>query len=121
MVSGVVTRRPPLNSLGMPSRVSMALIWGPPPCTTTTRRPAKRMKATSWANASCRERSVIALPPYLTTTRASRNCSSHGSASARVAALAWAAAMAAESGAARMVVPVMKVPVMVVMARDQVL
>src|SRR5580693_1006570 len=33
--SGVVTRKPPLKSPTMPSRCSMALICGPPPCTTT--------------------------------------------------------------------------------------
>jgi uncharacterized membrane protein len=31
----VVTRYPPLNSLGMPRRSSSAVICGPPPCTTT--------------------------------------------------------------------------------------
>src|SRR6266545_3313926 len=40
--SAVVTRRPPLNSLSMPSRASIAPICGPPPCTTTGLRPAYR-------------------------------------------------------------------------------
>ena len=37
----------------------------------------------------------MALPPYLTTTRAPRNCSSQGSASTRVWALPWATRSAA--------------------------
>ena len=40
IVSCVVTRRPPRNSLSMPSRSSIAVICGPPPCTTTGRTPA---------------------------------------------------------------------------------
>ena len=39
IASGVVTRRPPRNSLSMPSRPSIAEICGPPPCTTTGLRP----------------------------------------------------------------------------------
>ena len=39
IASGVVTRRPPLNSDSMPSRPSMSVICGPPPCTTTGLRP----------------------------------------------------------------------------------
>ncbi len=93
MISGVVTRRPPRNSLVTPSRASIALIWGPPPCTTTGRRPASRRKTTSPANALWSSGEVIALPPYLTTTVAPRNRSSQGSASARTSALASASAV----------------------------
>jgi hypothetical protein len=49
------------------------------------RNPAYRRKAMSWAKAVLRVSSVIALPPYLTTTSAPRKRSSHGSASTRVA------------------------------------
>ena len=45
----------------------MAEIWGPPPCTTTGLKPAKRRKATSSAKAALRASSVMALPPYFTT------------------------------------------------------
>ena len=68
MASGVVTRRPPRNSDWMPSRSSIWEIWGPPPCTTTGRNPAKRRNAMSSAKARLRVSSVIALPPYFTTT-----------------------------------------------------
>ena len=50
MVSGVVTRNPAVNVLGTPSRARCAEICGPPPCTTTGRRPAYRRNTTSWAN-----------------------------------------------------------------------
>ena len=63
----------------MPSRSSCAVICGPPPCTTTGRSPAYRRNTTSSANASCSAGSVIALPPYFTTT------SGRGSAPARAA------------------------------------
>ena len=68
MASGVVTRRPPLNSDWIPSRSSIAEICGPPPCTMTGLKPAKRRNATSSAKARLRRSSVIALPPYFTTT-----------------------------------------------------
>ncbi len=97
MTSGVVTRRPPLNSLSSPTRSSIALICGPPPCTTTGRRPAYRRKATSSAKAALRSSSTMALPPYLTTTSAPRNRSSHGSASTSVEALPAATRIAAAS------------------------
>jgi len=42
--SGVVTRNPPLNSLVIPSRLSIALICGPPPWTTTGCTPQLRRK-----------------------------------------------------------------------------
>ncbi len=68
MASGVVTRRPPRNSEAMPSRSSIVEICGPPPCTTTGLKPAKRRKAMSSAKAILRASSVMALPPYFTTT-----------------------------------------------------
>lgn len=43
-----------------------------PPCTTTGRNPAKFRNSTSEAKDSCSLGSVIALPPYLTTTIAPR-------------------------------------------------
>ena len=72
MASGVVTRRPPRNSDSMPSRSSIALICGPPPCTTTGRRPTWRRNTMSCANARLRSSSIMALPPYFTTTSAPR-------------------------------------------------
>ena len=68
IAGGVVTRSPPRNSDSMPSRSSIAEICGPPPCTTTGLKPAKRRKAMSSAKARLRVSSVIALPPYFTTT-----------------------------------------------------
>ena len=46
----------------------MVEIWGPPPCTTTGLKPAKRRNAMSSANARFSFSSVMALPPYFTTT-----------------------------------------------------
>ena len=97
MASGVVTRSPPRNSLAMPSRSSIALICGPPPCTTTGRARRSRRKTMSWAKAALSASSTIALPPYLTTTVAPWNRSSQGSASASTAAFdrgrrTWSAA-----------------------------
>ena len=54
ITSGVVTRSPFRNSLVSPSRPSICAICGPPPCTTTGRRPAYRRKATSCAKARLR-------------------------------------------------------------------
>ena len=68
IASGVVTRSPPRNSDSMPSRSSIVEICGPPPCTTTGRKPANRRKAMSSAKARLRVSSVMALPPYFTTT-----------------------------------------------------
>ena len=55
----------------------------------------------SWANAALSSSSTIALPPYLTTTRAPRKRSSQGSASTSVSALDWATRSAAASIAPR--------------------
>ena len=45
----------------------MREICGPPPCTTTGLKPAKRRKAMSSAKATLSDSSVMALPPYFTT------------------------------------------------------
>ena len=86
IASGVVTRSPARNSDSMPSRSSIALICGPPPCTTTGWNPASRRKTMSSANASLSLSSVMALPPYFTTTTLSWYFCSHGRASARAEA-----------------------------------
>ena len=70
----------------MSSRLSIAEICGPPPCTTTGLKPAKRRNAMSSANAFLRASSVMALPPYFTTIVLPWYCFSHGSAAARVCA-----------------------------------
>ena len=46
----------------------MALICGPPPCTTTGWIPTFSSATMSSAKAALSVSSVIALPPYLTTT-----------------------------------------------------
>jgi hypothetical protein len=68
IASGVVTRRPPRNSDGIPSRPSMDEICGPPPCTTTGCTPQRFMNTMSCAKARFRSSSTMALPPYLITT-----------------------------------------------------
>ena len=87
MASGLVTRRPPLNSLAMPSLSSITLIWGPPPCTTTGRMPQRRRKTMSSTKARLSSSLTIALPPYFTTSVAPAYLVSQGSASMRVPAL----------------------------------
>ena len=72
MTSGVVTRKPPLNSPSRPTVFSISLICGPPPWTTTGRAPMARRKTMSAAKARFRSSSIIALPPYFTTTILSR-------------------------------------------------
>ena len=67
MTSGVVTRRPPRNSELMPSLLSIALICGPPPWTTTGRTPTWWRKRMSWAKARLRSSFTMAFPPYLMT------------------------------------------------------
>src|SRR4051812_28083482 len=98
MVSGVVTRRPPRNSPGSPSRFSIALICGPPPCTTTGWMPASRRNTMSRANACLSRSSTMALPPYLTTTTWSCHCWSHGRASDSTAAFSAAPPRRASGG-----------------------
>src|SRR4051794_20263390 len=88
IASSVVTLRPPLNSLSMPSRSSIWEICGPPPWTTTGLNPAIRRNTTSSANAFFSSSSTIALPPYFTTMILPWYFINHGRAAASVAALA---------------------------------
>ena len=67
-VSASVTRRPSRNSDTLPSRSMSSPIWGPPPCTTTTRMPTEWSSTMSAAKDSASSGSVMALPPYFTTT-----------------------------------------------------
>mmetsp|Transcript_10368 Transcript_10368/g.28537 ORF Transcript_10368/g.28537 Transcript_10368/m.28537 type:complete len:206 (-) Transcript_10368:122-739(-) len=62
------TRMPPSKRLSTPTVSSMALIWGPPPCTTTTRMPRFCSVATSSQKPAFSSGDVMALPPYFTTT-----------------------------------------------------
>src|SRR4051794_32542092 len=93
-LSASVTRRPSRNSGTIPSRSMSALICGPPPCTTTGRMPTDRMSTTSSANCRARAGSVIALPPYLTTTVVPKNRRMYGSASTRTSAFSAGVAAA---------------------------
>ena len=69
----MVTLNPPTNSPpSKPKRASIWLIWGPPPWTTTGFAPTVRKNTMSAANAFFRSSSIMALPPYLTTTILSR-------------------------------------------------
>ncbi|AFU00665.1 ion transporter [Nocardia brasiliensis ATCC 700358] len=90
ITSGVVTRKPPRNSPCRPSFFSIALICGPPPCTTTGCTPTVRRKAMSAAKACSSSASTMALPPNFTTTILSRNFCNQGSASASTCALSSA-------------------------------
>src|SRR5215217_3081031 len=93
MASGVVTRRPPLNSDSMPSRPSIELICGPPPWTTTGWMPTWWRNTMSSAKARRRSSLTMALPPYLITMMVPANRWIHGRASTKVAALSWASDM----------------------------
>ena len=90
--SGLVTRCPSTNSLGMPNLSSIAPICGPPPWTTMGRIPANRKNATSSANDCWSSWEIMALPPYLMTMVAPENFLIHGSASVSVEALICARA-----------------------------
>ena len=68
-----LTRNPPSNRLSTPTLSNIALICGPPPCTTTIRIPNCCSAATSSQNLSFNSVDVMALPPYLTTTVLPRN------------------------------------------------
>ncbi len=106
MVSGVVTRRPASKRTSRSRRSSMALICGPPPCTTTGRSPACHSSTTSCAKVRCSAGSTMALPPNLTTTVRPRSSSAQGRSAAAVTASAAEAAVAAEVAAvAAVVVP----------------
>ena len=67
MASSEVTRSPSRNSEAMFNESSIALIWGPPPWTTTGRIPTWRRKTMSSANARRSSSLTMALPPYLKT------------------------------------------------------
>ena len=86
--SAEVTRSPPRNSLGIPRAVSSAVIWGPPPCTTTGRTPTWRKKTISSAKACLSSSLTMALPPNFTTMVLPWNRCSHGSDSMRADAFA---------------------------------
>src|SRR6218665_2931167 len=74
----------------MPSRSSIAVICGPPPCTTTGLIPAYRRYTMSSANARCRSALTIALPPNFTTIVSPENRFNHGRESISTCALAAA-------------------------------
>ena len=86
MASGVVTRSPPRNSEEIPRRSSIALICGPPPCTTTGCTPTWCRNTTSSANAARSSSETMALPPYLMTMVVPAKRRIHGSASTRTSA-----------------------------------
>src|ERR1700730_17885229 len=67
MVSSSVTRRPSTNRDAFPSRSSMRVISGPPPCTRTGWMPAPLRSTRSSASGPSRPESST-LPPNLTTT-----------------------------------------------------
>ena len=67
-VSASVTRRPSTNSLVLPTRLSIRLISGPPPWTSTGFTPTSDSSTISRMTACLRCSSVMALPPYFTTT-----------------------------------------------------
>ena len=90
MASGVVTRSPPLNSDSIPSLLSMALICGPPPCTTTGWMPTWCRNTTSSAKARRSSSLTMALPPYLITMVLPAKRWIQGNASINVAALSRA-------------------------------
>ena len=52
----------------LPRRAISSPIWGPPPCTTTGRMPTECSSTMSSAKRSASVGSVMALPPYFTTT-----------------------------------------------------
>ena len=67
-VAASVTRRPPANCDLMPSRLSIAPICGPPPCTTTGLIAVCSSSTMSRANSRAASSSPMAWPPYLMTT-----------------------------------------------------
>ena len=68
IVAGSVTRRPSTKLDLTPALSSMALICGPPPCTTTGFTPISFSSTTSAANCLATALSPMAWPPYLMTT-----------------------------------------------------
>ena len=83
-VASSLTRSPLMNSTGRPSLFMYAVISGPPPWTTTGRRPTYFRSTTSRAKSSRSAGSSIAAPPYLMTTVWPANSRMYGSASRRV-------------------------------------
>ncbi len=67
-IAASVTRRPSTKVDWIASRFSIALICGPPPCTTTGLMPTCFSSAMSAPNSAARSSSPIAWPPYFTTT-----------------------------------------------------
>ena len=68
IVASSVTRLPFTHSLSTPRRLSISLIIGPPPWTTTGFTPTWRISTMSRAKLSISSWSPIALPPNFTTT-----------------------------------------------------
>ena len=68
MVAASVTRSPASKRAEMPMRCMMASICGPPPCTTTGCMPTHCSSTMSRAKESRSASSVMAWPPYFTTT-----------------------------------------------------
>mmetsp|Transcript_7377 Transcript_7377/g.29091 ORF Transcript_7377/g.29091 Transcript_7377/m.29091 type:complete len:254 (-) Transcript_7377:233-994(-) len=82
IVAASVTRRPLRNLGSMPTFLSQPLISGPPPCTRMGLMPTVERRTRSLMTRSLRDSSVIAAPPYLTTTVCPANRCRYGSASA---------------------------------------
>jgi hypothetical protein len=66
-IAASVTRSPSMKVDWIASRFSIALICGPPPCTTTGLMPTCFSSAMSRPNCTARCSSPIAWPPYFTT------------------------------------------------------
>jgi hypothetical protein len=78
------------DDLDMPSRLSISVTLGPPPCTTTGRMPQVRRNTVSSAKACLHSTWTMACAPYSITITPPWNSLSQGSASVRTAALARA-------------------------------
>nr|CAB3447430.1 unnamed protein product [Digitaria exilis] len=83
MVTASVTRSPLRNCGSTPTRASQELISGPPPWTSTGRRPTQDRRTRSRITDACSSGDFIAAPPYLTTTVLPLNRWMNGSASDR--------------------------------------
>ena len=82
--SASVTRKPLTNCVFLPALPSIAVISGPPPCTTTGRNPAHCRKTISCSTLVLISSLSIALPPYFTTTVFPLKSRRYGSASTKV-------------------------------------
>ena len=67
-VSLSVTRSPSTNTLSFPIFLSISVISGPPPCTSTTLTPISDSRTMSRMTESFSSSLIMALPPYLITT-----------------------------------------------------